>query len=105
MASDGRRAASRVTPTTGGPETAPQDPEHDPYGRMVFFTNAPATEIGTGPFVAECSRCDGTARMDLPKLVRAHLPFGAFIPVLRNGHLMTCPVCRQRSWMRVTLQP
>jgi hypothetical protein len=85
MATDGRRAASRVAPTTVGHGTAPQDPEHDPFGRMVFFTNAPATEIGTGPFVAECSRCDGTARMELPALVRATCRSGRSSPCCATG--------------------
>jgi hypothetical protein len=60
--------------------------------------------IGGGPVTVCCSSCGVTSRIGLLDFALFQLPLGFWLPRGRYGHRMTCPACRRRAWVGVTLR-
>lgn len=60
--------------------------------------------IGRGPVAVCCSSCGVTSRIGLLDFALFQLPLGFWLPRGRYGHRMTCPACRRRAWVGVTLR-
>jgi len=58
---------------------------------------------GSGWFVVRCSSCQTATRVGLLGLAALALPFGVWLPGRRYDHWMTCPSCRRRTWVGITL--
>ena len=56
-----------------------------------------------GSLSVACSRCGSVTRVGLVGLLLLQFPFGVWLPRGAFDRWMTCPSCRQRSWMSVTL--
>lgn len=111
-------------PETGPPAVAPvagdrrADPAPDgarPLGKRALYSAArrgPGEEeshpgdpvAGRGPITVSCSSCGATSRIGLVDFLIFQLPLGFWLPRGRYGHRMTCPTCRRRAWVGVTLR-
>lgn len=56
------------------------------------------------PITVSCSACGATIRVAPLDFLRFQLPLGYWLPRGHYGHRMTCPSCRRRSWVSVTLR-
>lgn len=96
----------------------PLDPAPEgarPLGKRALYSTArrgPGEEelhpgdpvAGRGPITVSCSSCGATSRVGLVDFLIFQLPVGFWLPRGRYGHRMTCPTCRRRAWVGVTLR-
>ncbi|MDA8358362.1 MAG: hypothetical protein M0Z95_19205 [Actinomycetota bacterium] len=57
-----------------------------------------------GSFIVSCSTCGAESRIGLLDLLIFQLPLGWWLPRGRYDHRMTCPACRRRAWVGVTVR-
>lgn len=58
-----------------------------------------------GAFTVTCSACGQVSRIGLLDLLVLQFPVGIWLPGRTFDHKMTCPACRRRAWLSVTLFP
>lgn len=87
-----------------------------PLGKHALYSGAVASPGSTppadpenpvadqGPVTVECGRCGAVRRIGLLDLLIYQLPVGLWLPRRRFDHRMTCPACKKRAWMSVTLR-
>ncbi len=56
-----------------------------------------------GVFAVACSSCGSVTRVGILDFLWLQFPFGAWLPRRVFDRWMTCPACRRRTWMSVTL--
>jgi hypothetical protein len=56
-----------------------------------------------GIVAVACSSCGDVRRVGLLRFAVLHLPVAAWVPGRRFDRWMTCPSCRRRTWVSVTL--
>jgi hypothetical protein len=56
-----------------------------------------------GFLTVACSSCGSVSRVGILGFLCLQLPFGIWLPGRAFDRWMTCPVCRRRAWMSVTL--
>jgi hypothetical protein len=95
----------------GGPRRA------RPLGKHALYTDAGADRHAPmappsgdpmpdrGVFTVTCSACAEVSRIGLLDLLVLQFPFGLWFPGRTFDHKMTCPSCRRRTWLSVTLFP
>jgi len=100
-----RGDAARLDPTGKHalfetPVQAPPDHLHGGVrdGRHALYSAA-ARRPGT--VIVDCSECGARSRESLLELGLGFLPFTAWLPGRRHGHLMRCPSCGGRHWCRI----
>jgi len=100
-----RAARSGPIDTTGkralfspSPGADPGRPSRGAPGKEALFS---AGRKLPGTVLVECETCRRRTRLDYVELARAHLPVWLWVPWRRHSHLITCPACRRRGWMRV----
>jgi hypothetical protein len=87
-----------------------------PLGKHALYTDATADLHTTPPpsgdpmperglFTVTCSTCGQASRIGLLDLLVLQFPFGIWFPGRTFDHKMTCPSCRRRTWLSVTLFP
>ena len=91
----------------------PADPERSSGvsvgtgGRHALFSDArvdaDASVAPQGAFTVTCSSCASVSRVGVIDLVLLQLPMGGWFPRKVFDRWMTCPACRRRTWMSVTL--
>lgn len=91
----------RHAPRAGGKRALFSDVPADADDAPPIAADDPMPERGV--VVVDCSRCAGSTRIGLLDLALLQFPFGAWIPGRPFGHRMTCPRCRRRSWVSLTL--
>ncbi|HEY2564046.1 MAG TPA: hypothetical protein VGI44_10070, partial [Acidimicrobiales bacterium] len=94
---------------SGGPRRA------RPLGKHALYSDAdPDRHASTPPspgdpmpdrgvFTVTCSACGETKRIGVLDLLVLQFPFGIWFPGRTFDHKMTCPACRRRTWLSVTL--
>ncbi len=75
----------------------------DPHAPMPPRSGDPMPDRGV--FTVTCSSCAEVSRIGLLDLLVLQFPFGFWIPGRLFDHKMTCPSCRRRTWLSVTLFP
>jgi hypothetical protein len=75
----------------------------DPHAPMPPRSGDPMPERGV--FTVTCSSCAEISRIGLLDLLVLQFPFGLWFPGRMFDHKMTCPSCRRRTWLSVTLFP
>jgi len=100
-----RATPSRAVDATGkralfspAPGADPGRPSRGAAGREALFSAGHKTP---GTVLVECESCRRRTRLDYLELARAHLPVWLWLPWRRHSHLIVCPACRRRGWMRV----
>lgn len=80
--------------------------EATPAGEAVAAT-ATATASETlpprGVLTVCCSSCGSMSQVGVVEFLVLQFPFGAWLPRGRFDRWMTCPACRRRTWISVTL--
>ena len=106
-------AAPDRGPATGEDSGAPRRAR--PLGKHALYTDAdPDRHAPTPPpsgdpmpdrgvFTVACSTCGETRRIGVLDLLVLQFPFGIWLPGRTFDHKMTCPACRRRTWLSVTL--
>ena len=56
-----------------------------------------------GRLSVACSSCGSITRIGVFDFLLLQLPFGAWLPRSKFDRWMTCPSCRRRTWLSVTL--
>ncbi len=76
-------------------------------GRHALFSDAradvDAAVTSRGAFTLTCSSCTSVSRVGFIDLGLLQLPLGWWLPRPVFDRWMTCPACRRRTWMSVTL--
>lgn len=104
-----------VAPAPGGRRADRAPDGARPLGKRALYSTArrgPGEEeshpgdpvAGRGPITVSCSSCGATSRIGLVDFLIFQLPLGFWLPRGRYGHRMTCPTCRRRAWVGVTLR-
>jgi hypothetical protein len=75
----------------------------DRHGPMPPPSGDPMPDRGV--FTVTCSACGEVSRIGLLDLLVLQFPFGVWFPGRTFDHKMTCPSCRRRTWLSVTLFP
>jgi hypothetical protein len=78
-----------------------------PLGRRAFYSDAVddvQPGAGQGPITVTCSGCGAVSRIGWLDFLIFQLPVGVWLPRGRFDRLMTCPACRRRRWVGVTLR-
>jgi hypothetical protein len=76
----------------------------------VIPAAGPGGEVGRRPVVqagclsVECSACAARTQIGLVDFLIYQLPVGLWLPRGRFDHRMTCPACRRRTWLSVSLR-
>ena len=90
----------------GGDEPLAPDPTLT--GREVLFSSAPAAGPavgdGRGRLTVDCSRCGAVSSIGFVDLVLFALPLPLWRPARRFDRFLTCPACRKRSWVGVSVR-
>jgi hypothetical protein len=87
-----------------------------PMGKHALYTEGGADgDLATAPsgdpmpergvFTVTCSACGQVSRIGLLDLLVLQFPIGIWFPGRTFDHKMTCPACRRRAWLSVTLFP
>ena len=92
----------------GGPRRARPLGKHALYTDAGTDGHAPTPPTGDpmpnrGVFTVTCSACGEVSRIGVLDLLVLQFPFGIWIPGRTYDHKMTCPSCRRRAWLSVTL--
>ncbi|MGD0313350.1 MAG: hypothetical protein ABSC90_12905 [Acidimicrobiales bacterium] len=87
-----------------------------PAGKHALFSSATpageAEEAGAtttdplpphGILTVACSSCGTVSRVGVINFLLLHFPIGVWLPGRVFDRWMTCPACRRRAWMSVTL--
>lgn len=69
-------------------------------GREALFTSAGRRP---GTVLVTCESCTRSSRVDLVRLARMHFPFYLWFPWRTFSHLLVCPICEKRAWLRIGL--
>ena len=125
----GKRALFWLPVEERATDPVPADAGDDPGGahgspprvraagkRALYSAATPAGERwGAGPVpgsdplparglvAVACSSCGDVRRVGLLRVAALHLPVAAWVPGRRFDRWMTCPSCRHRTWVSVTL--
>ncbi len=83
---------------SASPGADPGPPSPGAGGKEALFSAGRKTP---GTVLVECESCRRRTRLDYLELARAHLPVWLWLPWRRHSHLIVCPACRRRGWMRV----
>jgi len=77
-----------------------RDHPRDPEGKAALFSAAARPRPGT--VIVQCSDCGVSSELSYTEFVSANLPIGMWFPPIgvRFNRRMTCPECRQWTWMR-----
>ena len=78
----------------------------DPEGKAALFSTPAQPSAGT--VVVACSECGAQTPLSYGDFIVANLPVAVWlppIPGLRFNRRMTCPACRQWTWMRARWLP
>ncbi len=112
---DGYRAHRGLTVGTDTVRLGPDRRHARPTGKHALFSAAtPAGEAEAagsstdplpprGVFTVACSSCGAVTRVGVLDFLRLQFPFAAWFPRRVFDRWMTCPACRRRAWMSVTL--
>lgn len=87
-----------------------------PLGKHALYTEGGSDDDGPtapsgdpmpdrGVFTVTCSACGQISRIGLLDLLVLQFPVGIWFPGRTFDHRMTCPACRRRAWLSVTLFP
>lgn len=88
-----------------------------PLGKHALYTDAGDERPAPSPppsgdpmpdrgvFTVTCSACGEVSRIGVLDLLVLQFPFGIWFPGRTFDHKMTCPSCRRRTWLSVTLFP
>jgi hypothetical protein len=57
------------------------------------------------PVTVECSECEVRSDVGVHQFVALHLPVWLWRPGKGYTRLMTCPACRQRTWISASWRP
>ncbi len=60
--------------------------------------------VQAGCLSVECSACAARTQIGLIDFAIYQLPVGLWLPRGRFDHRMTCPACRRRTWLSVSLR-
>jgi hypothetical protein len=98
--------------------TAAHGPRHArPAGKHALFSDATPTGESDrsreaalsedpvparGPLTVACSRCGAITRIGLVEFLVLQFPIGAWLPGRTYDRWMTCPACRNRTWISAT---
>jgi hypothetical protein len=89
-----------------------------PAGRLALFSDATpadepkrdrAGETATDPvhnrgaLTVACLRCGSVTRVGVVEFLVLQFPVGVWLPGRTYDRRMTCPACRHRAWISVTL--
>ncbi len=113
---DGYRPGRGASSATDTVHLGPDRRHARPTGKHALFSAAtPAGEeekaevSATDPlpprgvFTVACSSCGSVTRVGILDFLWLQFPFGAWLPRRVFDRWMTCPACRRRTWMSVTL--
>ena len=113
---DGYRPGRGAAVATDTVQLGPDRRHARPAGKHALFSAAtPAgedegAEVSAddplpprGVFVVACSSCGSVTRVGILDFLWLQFPFGAWLPRRVFDRWMTCPACRRRTWMSVTL--
>ena len=113
---DGYRPGRGAAMATDTVQLGPDRRHARPAGKHALFSAAtPAgedegAEVSVddplpprGVFVVACSSCGSVTRVGILDFLWLQFPFGAWLPRRVFDRWMTCPACRRRTWMSVTL--
>jgi hypothetical protein len=93
-------------------------PHARPAGKHALFSDAtpagePERDRSTvtaddplpprGMLVVACSTCGSVTRVGVVEFLVLQLPLGGWLPGRTFDRWMTCPACRRRTWISVTL--
>ncbi len=88
----GKHALYSTATAEPGDGTAPARSSDDPRPEQGLFT-------------VTCSACGVVTRIGLLDLLILQFPVGIWLPGRTFDHRMTCPACKRRTWLSVTLFP
>jgi hypothetical protein len=108
-------ATTRDERSTNG-ESSARPRRARPLGKHALYSEAgtgadvPVAPSGDhmpdrGVFTVTCSACGQVSRIGLLDLLVLQFPIGIWLPGRTFDHKMTCPACRRRAWLSVTLFP
>jgi hypothetical protein len=100
---------------SGADEVAHPAAGPHPLGKRALYSEAPAArgeetadgdhpEVERGAITVTCSACGAVSHIGLLDLLIYQLPFGYWLPRGRFDHKMTCPSCRRRVWVGVSVR-
>jgi hypothetical protein len=120
----GKRALFWMPVESTAPDSGSAKGEHAggprrvrPLGKHALYTDAGADRDAPVPpppgdpmpdrgvFTVTCSACGEVSRIGLLDLLVLQFPFALWFPGRTFDHKMTCPSCRRRTWLSVTLFP
>jgi hypothetical protein len=73
------------------------EPDRD---REAAITEDPVP--ARGPLTVACSHCGSVTRVGFIQFLMLQFPFGAWVPGRTFDRWMTCPACRNRTWISAT---
>ncbi|HEX4220685.1 MAG TPA: hypothetical protein VHZ02_20095 [Acidimicrobiales bacterium] len=93
---------------TGSPRRARPLGKHALYSDADDDRRVPPPPPGDpvpdrGLFRVTCSTCGEARRIGVLDLLVLQFPFGIWFPGRTFDHKMTCPACRRRTWLSVTV--
>jgi hypothetical protein len=113
---DGGERRRTRSPGDGVGTRRPERRHARPSGKHALYSSAtPAGEADDpgatttdplpprGVLTVACSSCGSVSRVGILGFLWLQLPFGVWLPGRVFDRWMTCPDCRRRAWMSVTL--
>lgn len=87
----------------GAPVEAPSDslrPGRGAGGKDALFSTGPRQ---TGTVIIECAGCHCRSRVSLGDVAGRLLPLSGWLPIpgVKHPHLLVCPACERRRWVRI----